>query len=275
MTFTLSILVAPAISSRERHACSPHPDPRGKEMKDDPMKVFDPEQLARANGDNDDQVFVAVNGSVYDLSSSKRWARGKHMNRHRAGADLSTDILGAPHGPEVLDRFPKVGIFQGSPVETHSGLRGKLEPWLKDYPFFRRHPHPAVVHFPLALPIAMVAFEAIALVGHSPCTEWAAYCCLLMGLFVLPAAMVTGYLTWWINYEASDLPVLRKKRRLAWVALVLGLLAATVRTFMVSEPLQVIEVGMILYLFDIVLLAVIVSWVGYLGGTLTFPYQHD
>jgi predicted heme/steroid binding protein/uncharacterized membrane protein len=237
------------------------------------MKIFDPGQLTHANGDNGAPVFVAVDGKVYDVSSSKRWPKGRHMNRHRAGEDLSTDIRSAPHGLEVLERFQQVGTLQAAPAVRYSGIRGRIETWLERIPFLRRHPHPAVVHFPLALPIAAVLFEVLALVTGSTATEWAAYCCLLLGVLVVPAAVATGYFTWWINYERSSSPTIVKKRRLAWVALFLGLLAVTVRTFMVTDPLRVGDLDMILYLADLGLLAAVVSWVGFLGGTLTFPYE--
>ena len=56
------------------------------------MKHFSPDELAQADGTHDSATFVAVNGKVYDISASKKWIRGKHMNRHSAGKDLSAEI---------------------------------------------------------------------------------------------------------------------------------------------------------------------------------------
>ena len=61
------------------------------------MKNFSPDELAQADGTHDSATLVAVNGKVYDISASKKWIRGKHMNRHSAGKDLSAEILAAPH----------------------------------------------------------------------------------------------------------------------------------------------------------------------------------
>ena len=57
-------------------------------------------------------LLVAVEGKVYDVSASKRWVRGEHMKRHRAGTDLTNDIKAAPHGLEVLERVEAVGLYE-------------------------------------------------------------------------------------------------------------------------------------------------------------------
>jgi predicted heme/steroid binding protein/uncharacterized membrane protein len=238
------------------------------------MKVYNPEELAKENGQNGSRALVAVRGKVFDVSASKRWPNGKHMNRHSSGKDLTQDISAAPHGPEVLERFEKVGTYEETPANPRVGFRATLDRWLSRYPFFRRHPHPAVVHFPVALASVGLLFEAIALATGSGRTEWAAYCCLMVCVISLPAAVGTGYLTWWINYEAARSPVIRKKQRLAWAAVVISLLALVTRTLAVDDPLSLREANTILYLFDLLGLAVVVSCVGYLGGTLTFPYDH-
>jgi hypothetical protein len=85
--------------------------------------------------------------------------------------------------------------------------------------------------------------------------------------------MTTGYFTWWINYDAVDSPILRKKRTFAWVALCVGTLAFLTRTFAVLDPLNLADLWVILYMAILVKLAVVVSTVGFLGGKLTFPYD--
>ena len=52
------------------------------------MKVYTSEELSKVDGTGAAAVLVAVNGKVYDVSSSKKWVRGRHMNRHQAGRDL-------------------------------------------------------------------------------------------------------------------------------------------------------------------------------------------
>lgn len=57
---------------------------------------------------------VAYQGQLYDVSVSKLWKDGVHMGRHRAGGDLTEAMSGAPHGPEVLERLPKLGPVQAT-----------------------------------------------------------------------------------------------------------------------------------------------------------------
>jgi predicted heme/steroid binding protein len=54
-------------------------------------------------------VYVACNGKVYDVSRSFQWQKGIHQIVHRAGIDLTEAIGKAPHGNDMLERFPIVG----------------------------------------------------------------------------------------------------------------------------------------------------------------------
>ena len=237
------------------------------------MKVYTSEKLAECDGKNGRAVLVAVDGKVYDVSTSKKWVDGNHMKRHSAGANLSTDINSAPHGREVLERFEVVGTFDETLRETPPGIRGEVETWLNKKPFFRRHPHPAIVHVPVGLMVVLPIFEIAGLVFQSARTEWAALCCLLMAILAIPAAIATGYFTWWINYEARDFPTVRRKRQLAWVSLILGILVVLLRSAVIVDPLNIQQPYVIAYLVGILALAALVGYVGFLGGKLTFPYE--
>ncbi|HIH70844.1 MAG TPA: cytochrome B5, partial [Methanothermobacter thermautotrophicus] len=39
------------------------------------------------------------------------WRDGRHQAGHSAGSDLTEDIKKAPHGAELLERFPVVGVL--------------------------------------------------------------------------------------------------------------------------------------------------------------------
>lgn len=259
-------------SASDRHGGRSLPMVRSVVQKDG-MKKYGEDELGLADGTNDSGTLVAVDGKVYDISGSKKWIHGKHMNRHRAGRDLSEDISAAPHGAEVLGRFEIVGIYQKERPQRIPGLKGTIEAWLEKHPFFRRHPHPAVVHVPIGLIVALPIFEMAALVTGSAATEWAAYLCLILGLFSLPAAMATGHFTWWINYDWKDSPTIRWKRRLAWIALIVGLVAVTWRTLLISDPIMWSDPRVMIYCAIALALGFIVTWIGFLGGTLTFPYE--
>ncbi len=67
------------------------------------------EELLFFDGKKDKPAYIAFNGEIYDLSSSKLWKHGNHMGRHNAGVDLTEAIKFAPHKEDVLIKFPKVG----------------------------------------------------------------------------------------------------------------------------------------------------------------------
>ena len=238
----------------------------------DQMKVYTPDDLSRANGESGNATLVVVDDKVYDISGSEKWPSGRHMNRHRAGRDLTAELRGAPHGREVLERVHLVGEYRGAFNQRPGGLRGKVEAFLERRPFFRRHPHPAVVHIPIGLAVAMPVFEVFGLVAGSEFTEWAAYCCLILVLLSLPAAMATGYFTWWVNYHCARFGTVNWKRGLAWVALALALAAVLLRAF-IFNPLTIRDPVVLIYFVIVLILATILGIVGFLGGKLTFPYE--
>jgi predicted heme/steroid binding protein len=56
-------------------------------------------------------VLVAYDGRVYDVSNSFLWMGGRHFWL-RAGRDLSGAMIESPHGEEILDRVPCVGLLE-------------------------------------------------------------------------------------------------------------------------------------------------------------------
>lgn len=73
------------------------------------MKAFTKEELRRYNGKNGAPAYVACRGMVYDVSNSSLWRNGRHQILHYAGQDLTEALEQAPHGIEMLEKFPLVG----------------------------------------------------------------------------------------------------------------------------------------------------------------------
>lgn len=73
------------------------------------MKVFTKEELKEYNGKRGKLAYIACKGKVYDVTGSYLWKGGEHQSEHFAGKDLTIEIEDAPHGMDVLDRFPIVG----------------------------------------------------------------------------------------------------------------------------------------------------------------------
>ncbi|MCB9245915.1 MAG: cytochrome b5 [Flavobacteriales bacterium] len=61
-------------------------------------------QLALRNGQDKDQVWIAYQGRIYDVTNSRLWFTGKHYG-HWAGQDLTDELKDAPHTESVFKRF--------------------------------------------------------------------------------------------------------------------------------------------------------------------------
>jgi predicted heme/steroid binding protein len=86
------------------------------------MKEFSKEELARYNGKNGAPAYAAYKGNVYDVSGSFLWNDGNHQVLHNAGADLTDAMEQAPHGRDVLGKFPVVGTLQGTGTDSRSAI---------------------------------------------------------------------------------------------------------------------------------------------------------
>jgi predicted heme/steroid binding protein len=76
------------------------------------MREFTKEQLSQFNGRNGAPAYIAYKGKVYDVSDSFLWKDGNHQVLHDAGTDLTAAIERAPHGGDILDKFPVVGVVR-------------------------------------------------------------------------------------------------------------------------------------------------------------------
>lgn len=238
------------------------------------MKIFSLDELSKENGQDGKRALVAFEGKVYDVTGSKKWPNGVHIRRHFAGCDLTAAMAAAPHKSDVMSGFPVVGTLEISAKgDKRQGCIEALDRWLEKHPFWRRHPHPSAVHFPIALFVVAFLLELAALISQSLATEWAAFCSLLLATLSVPCSLITGYLTWWINYESRDSKLLKRKRVGSFLLIILGTLAVLWRVFMIGRnPIERgLDVG--LYIAALAALAAEVSFVGYLGGHLTFPYS--
>lgn len=68
-------------------------------------------QLALRNGQDKPQIWVALNGIIYDVTNSRLWRDGKHYE-HWAGQDLTHELEDAPHTEKVFDKFKPIGILR-------------------------------------------------------------------------------------------------------------------------------------------------------------------
>jgi predicted heme/steroid binding protein/uncharacterized membrane protein len=230
------------------------------------MKEITSEELFSSNGQQRRPVYIAFEGKVYDVSKSPLWSSGLHMNRHPSGKDLSGEISAAPHGPEVLERYPQVGILKKGPPEELKHLPSILQNLLQRYPMGRRHPHPMVVHFPIAFLMAASLFIILHFLFHNPFFQITSFYLLILGVISSPFAMGTGLLTWWINYRLKLTHFVKKKIQLSILLLIFEIILILWRA---SSP----EISHPVYFIMMIFLAPIVILLGYYGGQMTFPVE--
>jgi predicted heme/steroid binding protein/uncharacterized membrane protein len=236
------------------------------------MREFDVEEIEKFNGKNGEPAYLAYRGKVYDLTGSKMWKGGVHMNRHHAGKDLTTDIQAAPHDPSVLERYSQVGTLKQGISERE--LPGALSLLLARVPFLRRHPHPMTIHFPIAFTFAVLVFNALYLVLGIKAFELTALHCLGAAIFFTPVAIVTGFYTWWLNYQAKRIRPVIIKQRLSFLLLAIEVVVLVWR---LKDPAVLDSLGWqsILYSILVLTMFIVVTVVGWFGASLTFPLERE
>jgi predicted heme/steroid binding protein len=75
------------------------------------MRKFTREELANYHGKDGSPAYIAFEGKVYDVSHSFLWQKGRHQVSHPAGIDYTGGLGLAPHGPDLLERLPVIGLL--------------------------------------------------------------------------------------------------------------------------------------------------------------------
>ena len=237
------------------------------------MKEFDTEELSTFDGKEGRPAYVVHQGRVFNVTESKIWKNGVHMRRHHAGKDLTTDIKGAPHGTEMLERYPQVGVLKRVEVPERE-IPEVLSRLLSKIPMLRRHPHPMTVHFPIVFMFSTTLFNILYVVTGIKAFEITALHCLGAGILFTPVAIVTGLYTWWLNYMAKPLRSVTAKMKVS------PLLFATqivVFAWRILDPgiLDSLGFASAIYFLLVLSLFILVTINGWFGAAMTFPFEKD
>ena len=237
------------------------------------MQEFELAELGKFDGNEGRPVYVAYKGKVYDVSDSKLWRNGLHMKRHQAGQDMSADIQGAPHEPDVLERFPQVGILKKEVAEVAELVIPRPLDWLLEkVPMLRRHPHPMTVHFPIVFAFTTTVFNILYLIFGIKSLETTALHSLGAGILFTVVAILTGLYTWWLNYMAKPMTASKVKIPLSMTLLVIQIIVFIWR-INVPQIMDSIRGVNVIYLLLVVSLFPIVVVIGWFGAHLTFPVE--
>lgn len=223
------------------------------------------DELKQYDGKDGRPAYIVYKGDIYDVTGSKLWKNGSHVNRHFAGEDLSHQMSVAPHGDDVMSRFKKVGTLES---EEQSVEIDKMEK-LRD--FYRKfHPHPVFVHFPMALILFSCIMQALFLIFKTTSYESAAYYSLFAGtLFSFPATF-SGIFSWWINYQRLLTRTFKIKLYLSIVLLIVASVGLIIR-IIVPDISFISGSGFYIYNALLFISVPIVFIIGYYGGKITWP----
>ncbi len=242
------------------------------------LKEFTLAELAEYHGAEGRRAYIAFKGRVYDVSDSALWAGGEHMVVHLAGRDLTGEFAEAPHGEEVFQRYPQVGVLREETGEEEISRTPKPGFWdrlFKRFPVLKRHPHPMVVHFPIVFFVSSPIFAVLFLLTGEGSFETTGWHCLGGGVLFTPVALVTGLLTWWRNYELRPLRPIIIKLVLTPLLLAVGAGAFIWRWLAPDILLSLNHWTGKVYLALVCSTFPLVSLIGWYGATLTFPLHEE
>ncbi len=224
------------------------------------MKLEDVKQY---NGKDGNPAYVVYEGYVYDVTDSKLWKNGSHMNRHPAGENLTEFMSMAKHGPEVLERFKKVckleepEPYQEQPIDKFRQLFNKI------------HPHPVLLHYPIGVIIFGAVMLMLFLLTGQKSFEETAYYSLAFGTITAYPVVLTGIISWWLNYEMMRTKIFKIKLYLSIVLLIFCSITTFIRCF--YPDLIFSNNNLMIYYLTYFSFVPCIMTIAYNGGKITWP----
>jgi predicted heme/steroid binding protein/uncharacterized membrane protein len=228
------------------------------------MQQFTEEELRKYNGQDGMPAYIAYKGQVYDVSASKFWQNGSHFKKHFAGCDLTSEMANAPHSDEVFENYPCVGQFLTPSLIVPETKKERYRRWYAAY-----HPHPMVIHFPIALHYFSAAADILFLANPSAEYESAVFLSFLIATLMGFVALITGVFSWWVNYDFSTSKPFVIKLIGALFTLIIGVVPLIQKLLNPDVPFST-GVDGITYHAVIFITVISITIVGYYGGKITW-----
>jgi uncharacterized membrane protein len=187
------------------------------------------------------------------------------MNSHMAGEDLTDAFHAAPHGEEVLETLEKVGILE---EETERMPSDGIKETLRDL-YRQFHPHPILCHFPIGSIFLGATLQLLFLITGNSSMETAAFYAFVFGaLFGFPA-VVSGMVSWWLNYDLTLTSLFKNKLIFSIIFIIICCFIVVVR-FVILDISYLDNFFSLIYNFAIFSNIIVMTILGYYGGKITW-----
>jgi len=229
-------------------------------MGNNAQQIFTIDELKEFDGKDGRPAYVCYKGLIYDVSSSKRWLNGTHMDRHFSGFDLTEIMENAPHNEERLLKFPIVGELSKT-VNLKQTLVQKIE---------RLHLHAIFVHFPIAYTLIVFLLALIYFLTGNVFWERASYLMLALGLLAALPAIVFGLFSWKVTYKGKMIKNILRKIVLSSALFIVIIISFIWRS---ADPELLAAESLLSHLYLALLFSLIpiVAILGHSGGRIVNP----
>jgi len=222
------------------------------------------DELQQYSGKEGKPIYISYKGKIYDVSKSKLWKDGVHMNIHRAGEDLTNDLSEAPHGEEILDKFEQVGILENESEYLYIDNKESLRDLYRKF-----HPHPTLVHFPIAALFLGALLQFLFLITKTSSFESAAFYSILFATVFQIPAVISGIFSWWVNYDSTLTSIFKNKLRYSAILLCMTFFVVIIR-FLISDISFRDDILSLTYNIVIFFNVPVVFILGFYGGKITW-----
>lgn len=222
-------------------------------------------EVKEYNGKEGKRAYIIYKDKIYDVTDSKLWKNGTHMNRHKAGEDLTSFISMAPHGEELLERdnIKYIGELEKeeSPVDKKQKYRDL---------YSKLHPHPVFIHYPMGILYFGAFMLLLYFFTKNPSFEKASFYALVVGTLAIFPAVASGLISWWLNYDLTMTKVFKNKIIFSCILLILTIPLAVAR-ILVPDLVTAGSFATFIYTCGYFVSIPVLTFIAYNGGKITWP----
>lgn len=222
------------------------------------------DEVKKYNGKDGNPAYIIYRDKVYDVTDSRFWKNGVHMSRHRAGEDLTDFISMAPHGEDLLSRD---NIKYVCDVEKEKEVDDPKEKLRKLYSKY--HPHPVFIHYPMGILYFGAFMLLLYLITGNVSFEISSFYALICGTLSIFPAVLSGFISWWLNYDMTTTKIFKNKIIFSIVLMILTVAACIMR--LISSGLVLNGTYLAVYATLYFISIPVLTFIAYNGGKITWP----